>query len=328
MKRAVRWTHSLALALVVLFVVEPASAHEMRPALLEIHPEGQSTRVQLGWDADRGDSTPRLVAPGACPTVSESYGHGVYTAHLGCDAAQLLAAGRLELTAVTPDAMVRVHEGDEVRTFVVSRHDSELAGPQAAGAESFVILGLDHILEGLDHLLFVLGLLFVLVPRSGGSVPLRRLALAITAFTVAHSITLALSVLDVVRLPPSGVEAAIAASLVLLGLESVHDRCTWTRRAPHGVAFSFGLLHGFGFAGALRDIGLPQDDIAGALFAFNIGVELGQLAFLSISVCVFVIARRVAPRVPWVVGGAYAVGSMGMVWLFERGFPIVKGISL
>src|SRR5262249_43100003 len=149
----------------------------------------------------------------------------------------------------------------------------------SAGAvlSGYVRLGITHILLGADHLLFVLGLL-LLVPSLG------MLVRTITAFTLAHSVTLGLAVLGLIAVPAAPVEALIAASIVLVALELVRDpgaAPTLGRRAPWAIALGFGLLHGLGFAGALADVGLPADRIPLALLGFNAGVEVGQLAFVA-----------------------------------------------
>ena len=139
------------------------------------------------------------------------------------------------------------------------------------------MLGIQHILSGVDHLLFVLGLLFLV-----GS--WRRLVATVTAFTLAHSITLAAATLGLVHVPQTPIEAAIALSVMFVAAEILHQasgRPGLTARAPWVVAFIFGLLHGFGFAGALREVGLPQSDIPVALLFFNVGVEVGQLMFIA-----------------------------------------------
>ncbi len=162
------------------------------------------------------------------------------------------------------------------------------AGGPFAIAGAFVWHGIEHILGGYDHLLFVFALL--LIVRST-----RALVWTITAFTLAHSITLALATLGVVHVPGPPVEAAIAFSILLLASEIVRMRrgeSSVTARWPWVIAFCFGLLHGFGFAGALSEIGLPRGDIPLALFAFNVGVELGQLAFIGAMLGTLWIARR------------------------------------
>ena len=187
----------------------------------------------------------------------------------------------------------------------------ETAGPAAGG---YFILGVEHILFGIDHLLFVLAL--VLIVRSVG-----LLVKTITAFTVAHSITLALATLGVVHVPSAPVEATIALSIVFVASEILRSRRGQrglTESAPWLVAGMFGLLHGFGFAGALSQVGLPANDIPLALLFFNLGVEAGQLAFVVVALGVIALLRRV--RLPeWTpILPPYAIGSVAMFWVIQR----------
>ncbi|MGF1562111.1 MAG: HupE/UreJ family protein, partial [Geminicoccaceae bacterium] len=183
-------------------------------------------------------------------------------------------------------------------------------------ALSYTRLGFEHILEGLDHLLFVAGLL-LLVDGAG------RLIKTITAFTLAHSITLALATFGYLSLPPKPVEAVIALSIVFLAVEVIkaqRGERSLMRQAPWLIAFVFGLLHGLGFAGALGDIGLPQGDVPLALVAFNIGVELGQLAFVALFLITVALARRLAvsPGRRATTVGAYGVGAIAGSWFIDR----------
>jgi hydrogenase/urease accessory protein HupE len=190
---------------------------------------------------------------------------------------------------------------------------AETAGPAAGG---YFVLGVEHILFGIDHLLFVFAL--VLIVRGAG-----LLVKTITAFTLAHSITLALATLGYVHVPSAPVEAVIALSIVFVASEIVRgqrDEPGLTERAPWLVAGTFGLLHGFGFAGALSQVGLPANDIPLALLWFNVGVEAGQLAFVAVVLGVIALLRRIpwtlprwAPLVP-----PYAVGALAMFWVIER----------
>jgi len=195
----------------------------------------------------------------------------------------------------------------------------------AAAVKRYTVLGIEHILEGYDHLLFVFALLIIV---SSGWL----LVKTITAFTVAHSITLAMATLGFVQFPSRPVEAAIALSIVFLALEVLHQRngrIGLTHKAPWVVAFGFGLLHGFGFAGALSDIGLPQAEIPIALLSFNIGVEIGQLLF----VLAIVILKNLLSRAKIYsfekagVFPAYAIGTIAMFWLFERILAMVLPIG-
>lgn len=183
--------------------------------------------------------------------------------------------------------------------------------------KTYTWLGIEHILLGFDHLLFIFALLLIINNN-------RRLLLTITAFTVAHSITLAGATLGFIYVPQRPVEAVIALSILFLSVEIVHGRqgrpgCT--ARWPWLVAFIFGLLHGFGFAGALAETGLPQHAIPAALIFFNVGVELGQLLFvLSVVLLTWLLhqmkQQKILERAETVV--IYSIGGLSTFWLFER----------
>jgi hypothetical protein len=189
-----------------------------------------------------------------------------------------------------------------VHSLTPSRPRWRAAVPPGPG--EWLPLGLRHALTGADHLLFVAGLV-VLVER------LRPLLLAITAFTLAHSLTLAAAALGALVLPQAPVEACIALSLVLLAVEL-------TRPAPTGPAWrlaaGFGLLHGLGFAGALAGVGLPVEQRAVALLGFNVGIELAQLAVVA----VMILPARLLRRRGWQRAAAYGVGPLGVAWMLER----------
>ena len=230
--------------------------------------------------------------------------HGLSATMVDVLARIALADGRVVSRLLRPDAPA----------FVFT---AESAGPAAAG---YFMLGVEHILFGIDHLLFVFAL--VLIVRGAGS-----LVKTITAFTIAHSITLALATLGVVNVPSAPIEATIALSIVFVAAEIVRSRrgqSGLTERAPWLVAGIFGLLHGFAFAGALSEVGLPANDIPLALLLFNVGVEAGQLAFIAVVLAATAAIRRVkfalprwAPLVP-----PYAIGSMAMFWVIERATAI------
>lgn len=191
--------------------------------------------------------------------------------------------------------------------------------PRGQVWRTYGLLGIEHILTGWDHLLFVIAL--VLLVRRGWAV-----ISAVTAFTVAHSLTLAGTTLGLVGLPARPVEAIIALSIVFLALElvrrrpQVDDRPSLTARYPWAIAFAFGLFHGFGFAGALREIGLPEGEVPAALLAFNLGVEAGQLAVVFAVLAVLGIMRRLAlpALAPGVRVAGYGIGVTASYWLIER----------
>jgi hydrogenase/urease accessory protein HupE len=235
-----------------------------------------------------------------------------------------LAGKRIEfpgLQVTITDVLVRAVgvDGSESTSLV---HPSEpwieipARQTQLEIAAVYVEHGIEHILGGPDHLLFVLGL--ILLVRGAG-----RLVKTITAFTVAHSITLALATLGIVRVPGPPVDAAIALSILLLGVEIVRAQrgeATLALERPWLVAFAFGLLHGLGFAGALVRLGLPQSEIPLALLSFNVGVEIGQLLFVAALLPLVTLLRRL--RIGWPSWGpavpAYAIGSLAAFWLFDR----------
>jgi hydrogenase/urease accessory protein HupE len=180
----------------------------------------------------------------------------------------------------------------------------------------YLTLGVEHILLGIDHLLFVLAL--VLIVRGAG-----LLVKTITAFTLAHSLTLGLAALGLVRMPPAPVEAVVALSIVFVASEIVRSRRGQrglTERAPWIVAFTFGLLHGFAFAGALSAVGLPPQEIPLALLFFNVGVEVGQLAFVGVVLGGIALLRRLRWAPPrWVeLVPPYAIGTVAMYWVLQR----------
>jgi len=183
-------------------------------------------------------------------------------------------------------------------------------------AGDYTLLGVDHILSGYDHLTFVLALLLIV---SGT----HRLILTVTSFTLAHSITLAAATLGLMWVPGPPVEATISLSILFLASELVkvnRGQASLTATYPWIVAFAFGLLHGFGFAGALNDIGLPENEIALALLMFNVGVEVGQLLFVAIVLVLLMALRKVRHQWPaWVYQvPAYSIGSVAALWFIDR----------
>lgn len=243
-----------------------------------------------------------------------------------------LAGTRLRLDGLDPrmpEALVLLRFADgSTQTLTADRHDPVLLLEPHADTRlplaHYLPLGIEHILLGPDHLLFVLGLMLVVAARGGG---LRLLVAALTAFTVAHSLTLAMAMFGVWGLPPKPVEILIALSIVLLAVELVqHARRqaqdlppTLTMRKPWLVAFLFGLLHGFGFAGALSEIGLPSEARGWALLLFNLGVEIGQLLFVCAVVLAMSAARRWRPATALQARPALVLlGGIAVYWTLDR----------
>jgi hypothetical protein len=208
---------------------------------------------------------------------------------------------------------LRIASGDPAVVLVSGTPAGASFAQRAELAAHFAAMGAEHIFSGVDHLMFVAGLLVFV--RS-----LRRLLITITSFTLAHSVTLAASALDLVRPPSAPVELCIALSILLLAVEATRRRPTWTHRAPWVVAFAFGLLHGFGFASALTEAGLPAQHLPLALASFNVGVEGGQLAAVAALVAGYQLLllphARVAERAQAIAVGVLGVASV--YWCLQR----------
>lgn len=316
-----RYLFSLFCLMLISF---QAYAHEIRPAFLELE-EVQAERFQLSWKQPVTQGR-RLVLdpvlPEACEVLTEPQSRIVDSAvvarwQVGCALREgLISIAGLDRTLTDVFIEVRYLDG-EVKRLVVRPGEAglELSQRSGTGAVAYLRLGVEHILSGPDHLLFVLGL--ILLAR------LRQLFFVITAFTIAHSLTLGLTSLGWIRLAAGPVELMIAFSILLLAVEAVRvmeGRPSYTAQRPWLVSFGFGLLHGFGFAGALGEIGLPHGAELLALFYFNIGVEIGQLLFIVVLfILAFILNRwakahmQTARKVT-----AYCVGIAGAFWVFER----------
>ena len=212
--------------------------------------------------------------------------------------------------------LLRYEKGESVAKYLLrSTTPFALINYTSSNLELFyeyVILGVVHILSGYDHLLFVLCLLLL-------ATDLRALLFSITAFTLAHSVTLAFGILDIVRVDILFVEAMIALSIIFLARELLSHEQTYTKKNLAVVAFIFGLLHGFGFSSVLRDIGLPQDEIPLSLFAFNIGIELGQIFFILImSGIIYLLKRYIQKLLSFKIYLIYAIGILSSFWFIQR----------
>lgn len=314
-----------------------AHAHEVRPAYLEFHETSPGTYDVL-WKVPARGGNERLGIyvrfPDDTRQVSDPRGLSAGGAYVerwrvrreGGLAGQTIGIDGLAATGT--DVLVRLERTDgttQTARLLPGRPSFtvEAAANSWGVAGTYLALGVEHILGGIDHLLFVLALL-ILVKGTN------RLVATVTAFTVAHSITLAAATLGFVQVPQKPVEATIALSIVFIAAEIVHGRQGTpglTARWPWVVAFTFGLLHGFGFAGALNDVGLPQNAIPVALLFFNLGVEAGQLLFIAAVLTVAGFARKAldsrypafSARIPWAWRiPPYGIGSVAMFWVIER----------
>jgi hydrogenase/urease accessory protein HupE len=304
-------------------------AHEVRPAYLELR-ETAPEHFDVLWKVPAsGEMRMSLYVrfPADARQLSEPRGMFSSGAHVerwriqrpgGLDGQSIAIEG---LSSTKIDALVRITDLKGVtQTFRATPDTPSVTIAAAASgwqvASTYTALGIEHILLGVDHLLFVLAL--VLLVKGW-----KRLVGTITAFTLAHSLTLAAATLGFVHVPGPPVEACIALSIVFVAAEILRSRAGkpgLTERAPWVVAFIFGLLHGLGFAGALSEVGLPQHAIPLSLLFFNVGVELGQLAFIATVLALAALARRLplplprwAPLIP-----PYAIGALAMFWVIER----------
>ncbi|HEX3762125.1 MAG TPA: HupE/UreJ family protein [Kofleriaceae bacterium] len=293
----------------------PARAHEMSMAEMEVRETapGEFVWQWSAWSDKRpigNDLVPHW--PDSCSAIPGAL-------RCGRDGLQ----GTLAIDGVGKRysaALVKIFwrdGGSRVYTLTAAQPTVQLYGSaddrRGVGeiARAYVVLGVEHILSGIDHLLFVIGLLFLVGFR-------RRLVGTISAFTLAHSVTLACSALGWLTLRPAPVEAMIALSIVLVASEALRGRDTLARRFPALVSFLFGLVHGLGFAGALKSIGLPESHLPVALLTFNVGVEIGQLMTVAAAYVVvrLPISRRVLGRAR--TPALYVIGAVAAYWSWQR----------
>ncbi|WP_457427055.1 HupE/UreJ family protein [Roseateles sp. P5_E7] len=300
----------LALAAAAL----PTLAHEMSMAELNLR---EMRRGEFIWQWGAGEKRP--IAQDLTPVWPQ-----------GCTAdANVLRCGEQGLSGpmsikgvgerYSATIVKVIWQDGESRVYTLTKAQPtvQLYGaandPRGMGeiGSAYALLGVEHILGGIDHLFFVIGLLFLVGFR-------KRLVWTITAFTAAHSLTLASSALGWLTLPSAPVEASIALSIVLVAGEALHKRDTLARRWPALVAFLFGLVHGLGFAGALKEIGLPDNHLLVALLTFNVGVEIGQLMTVGVCWCLWRVSARwpAAQRARTVL--LYGIGGMAAYWSWLR----------
>jgi hypothetical protein len=332
----------MSLFFVVLLVSGGAFAHRLSPAFFGLTETARDT-YDVQWKVSISGGLAAVLAPkvpDGCTlggpvrsyVVDEDvrFQHATMSCPGGLGGRELLIDG---LAQTQTDVLVRVDylDGTSTNERLTPDAPSVLIPERPSAFEvvrAYTALGVEHILLGVDHLMFVWGLL--LLVRGVG-----RLVATVTAFTVAHSVTLAAATLGFVHVPPAPVEAVIALSILFLAAELARRRLATaapardatadlTARFPWLVAFSFGLLHGFGFAGAISDVGVPARAVPLALLFFNVGVEIGQVAFIAAVLALGWLIRRAvaAPPVWWPRAAAYGIGSVAAFWVVERTLAI------
>jgi len=317
-------------ALILCLSIPTGFADELKPAYAELT-ELSKNQWRLVWKVSERSTLGQigqLVVPDSCVEIEpintrRELGNLIRTSRLDCSTEiweQRFAIKGLEKS--NTDALIRVAsleglqtirlEPDQVSAVIPKPHSTIISNV----GTTYAILGVEHILQGYDHLLFVIAMVLLV---SG----FKRIVWTVTAFTVAHSITLIGTTFGYFALPQKPVEAIIALSIVFLALEILKRQAGQLRLSeayPWLVAFSFGLLHGFGFAGALAEIGLPETDVPLALLTFNLGVELGQLAVVALTLCILYCLKKLVPLAsePVKICCAYFIGITSTYWLIER----------
>ena len=320
----------IALSFVLLCLAQLSFADEIRPGYLEIKENSKNVFSVLWKVPAKGNKKLSLQAqlPANCVNKTQANTQLINAAYIqrwitACEGGlvekSLSIAG---LNTTNTNVLLRLEFINGVSQSVqLTPTNSTYRVPAEASplqvASTYTMFGVEHILLGTDHLLFVFALLLIVKNT-------RRLVVTITAFTLAHSITLGAATLGFVYVPQQPVEAVIALSILFLAVEIIHGqqgRQGYAARWPWLVAFTFGLLHGFGFAGALSEIGLPQQAIPLALIFFNVGVELGQLLFvLVVALLAWLLhhlnQQKILKRAETAV--VYSIGGLSSFWLFER----------
>jgi hydrogenase/urease accessory protein HupE len=324
----------LVVTVALLLAVVPARADEFKPAYLQLTQVDHETYDVLWKIPAIDESTTLKVKPQfpngteALTPVRSTFSRGITVQRWrirvpeGLDGKAIVFSQLSETRIDVLARLVRL-DGTVQLERILPVHPSFVGRRSPCRLEvvrTYTVLGIEHILTGFDHLLFVLALVLLVQGT-------RRLFVTITAFTAAHSLTLAGATLGWVHVPGPPVEASIALSIVFVASEIVRmrqGRTSVTQRSPWVVAFTFGLLHGFGFAGALAQVGLPQSSIPIALLFFNVGVEIGQLLFVGAVLAVIAAGWRVGQRLQlsqpawlWRIA-PYAIGGLASFWFVER----------
>ena len=332
MSRALR---RLLLLLALCLAPICARAHEVRPAYFQVSQDGPH-HFEVTWkQPTQGDMALRLVprlsngwlnTPPRDQFASGSFfirAWSITAPQADPLSGATLTVDGLDRSITDVLVVMRLSEGRELQSIIRPDHPSlrlSFATTQGLPVPAYLRLGIEHILTGIDHLMFVLGLLLLVGIRW-------RLVKAITAFTLAHSITLGANAVGLVTVPSAVIEALVALSIVFVAgelIRSIRGQGSLTQRWPWVIAFTFGLLHGFAFAGALAEVGLPKNAIPLSLLMFNLGVEIGQLLFVGAAIVAILALRQIWKRLPRAWSRlarptpAYAIGSFAAYWFIER----------
>ncbi|MEN8727522.1 MAG: HupE/UreJ family protein, partial [Sulfurovum sp.] len=324
-------TKAIVLLMLILGVTQ---ADEIRPGYMEIKGSDEKT-FQVKWKvpmkSDKVLSLKPLMPPNCKSTPSSRQRvDNALIENWTMVCPNGLAGEKIEISGLeytVTDVLVQINHADgssSMNRLTPTAVSFQIAAKQSFWdvAKTYTIIGIEHILFGIDHLLFVFALLIIVTG-------FRRLVGTITAFTLAHSITLVAATLGWMSVPQAPVEAVIALSILFLAVEIIHSqqgKIGLAEKSPWLIAFIFGLLHGFGFAGALAEVGLPQQAIPQALLFFNVGVELGQLMFVMAVLCVGWLVKKVLAQELLDKGEltiAYIIGSLSAFWLFERTYSFL-----
>ena len=298
------------------------SAHEFNPAHLVIN-EVAENEYQINWMYPIKNIGPRaeIIFPETCSSETQSpYQQGKYLVEkIDLICIESLKGQTIEVTnlSVLTDALVTFTDhNNDVFEGLMNLKEPRLLVPikKQSIPSSYLTLGIDHLISGIDHVLFILGLMFLV----SGTINMIK---TITAFTVAHSITLGLSVLDLISLPQATVEAVIALTIVFLALEISENK--QYKSTPWLIAFGFGLLHGLGFANALTEIGIANEQLLFSLLFFNLGIEAGQLLMIPIFGVLIWLAYKFNKYNQSATCVSYMLGIMGFFWLINRTIGII-----
>ena len=310
-------------SLLFIIVFSPfLSAHEFNPAHLVID-EIDDNEYQINWMYPIKNIGPRaeIIFPETCSSEAQSpYQQGKYLVEkIDLICSKPLKGQTIEVTnlSVLTDALVTFTDrNNDVFEGLMNLKEPRLMVPinKESIPSSYLTLGIDHLISGVDHILFILGLMFLV----SGTLNLIK---TITAFTVAHSITLGLSVLGLISLPRTTVEAVIALTIVFLALEISENK--YYKSTPWLIAFGFGLLHGLGFANALTEIGIANEQLLFSLLFFNLGIEAGQLLMIPVFGVLIWLAYKFNKYNQSATCVSYVLGSMGFFWLINRTIGII-----